>query len=221
MKILSLALCLALLILPSCRKSNREAKRVPLEITYSQHEVIYEGLSPTNIPPYVRAPTEPAVFMVPDGTRLLSAGKPVTSSDSEPIIGSLDLITDGDKDPGEGHYVELLDGPQWVQIDLGRSATMSAICLWHEHSPYRIYHDVVVRVSNDPDFRSGVTTLFNNDGDASSGLGAGSDSPYAESRFGLIVDGRGVQGRYVRLHSNGNASSIRNRYIEVEVHGLP
>ena len=59
------------------------------------------------------------------------------------------------------------------------------------------------------------------DGDASSGLGAGSDSPYAESRFGLIVDGRGVQGRYVRLHSNGNASSIRNRYIEVEVHGLP
>ena len=221
MKILASALCMALLILPSCRKSNREAKRIPLEITYSQHQVIYEYPPPKDIPPYVHAPTEPAVFLVPDGTRLLSARKPVTSSDPEPIIGSLDLITDGDKDPGEGHYVELLDGPQWVQIDLGRSASLSAICLWHEHSPYRIYHDVVARVSNDPDFRSGVTTLFNNDGDASSGLGKGSDSPYAESRFGLIVDGLGVRGRYVRLHSNGNASNIHNRYTEVEVHGLP
>ena len=36
-------------------------------------------------------------FMVPAGTVLLSAGKPVTSSDEFPVIGELNFITDGDK----------------------------------------------------------------------------------------------------------------------------
>src|SRR6476661_4438947 len=41
-------------------------------------------------------------FMVPTGTTNLAAGRKVTSSDSEPVIGTLDLITDGDKDGDEG-----------------------------------------------------------------------------------------------------------------------
>ena len=55
---------------------------------------------------------------MPNGTVLFSKGKPLTASDSDPIIGSLGLITDGEKHAGDGYFVELLDGLQWVQIDL-------------------------------------------------------------------------------------------------------
>jgi len=37
-------------------------------------------------------------FMVPAGTANLAKGKKVTASDNEPIVGTLNLVTDGDKD---------------------------------------------------------------------------------------------------------------------------
>src|SRR5213076_2667810 len=43
-------------------------------------------------------------IMVPAGTTLLSKGKPVTSSDSLPVIGELSFITDGDKTGIDGAY---------------------------------------------------------------------------------------------------------------------
>ena len=64
-----------------------------------------------------QAPTSAPALMVPEGTTLLSAGKPVTGRDDFPIIGELAYITDGDKEAGEGYFVELMDGLQWVQID--------------------------------------------------------------------------------------------------------
>jgi hypothetical protein len=64
-----------------------------------------------------------------------------------------------------------------------------------------------------------VTTLFNNDYDDSAKMDKGKDSPYVESRYGLLVDGKGTKGRYVRLYSNGNTSNEMNHYIEVEVFG--
>ena len=57
-------------------------------------------------------------FMVPTGTVNLAAGKKVTSSDKEPVMGTVDLVTDGDKAGDEGSWVELAPGKQWVQIDL-------------------------------------------------------------------------------------------------------
>ena len=59
-------------------------------------------------------------FYVPQGTVLLSLKKKVTSSDSQPVIGELDMITDGEKNGGDGFFVELGPTPQWVQVDLGR-----------------------------------------------------------------------------------------------------
>ncbi|MDX1681070.1 MAG: hypothetical protein R3242_10105 [Akkermansiaceae bacterium] len=158
-------------------------------------------------------------FKVPEGTVLLSGGKPVTSSDDMPIIGTLDLITDGDKDAAEGYYVELLSDLQWVQIDLGEEKEIYAIWVWHFHSQERAYHDVIVQISNDPEFEEGVTTVYNNDFDNSAGMGKGAFSPYAETRYGLLVDGKGTEGRYVRLYSDGNTSTDMNHYIEVEVWG--
>ena len=182
-------------------------------------ELIEGTPKPMNVPGLMPVPTDPPALMVPEGTRLLSRGKPVTSSDNNPIIGSLDLITDGDKDAGEGYFVELLDGLQWVQIDLEQHVDIQAVWLWHYHSQRRAYHDVIVQVSDDPQFKQSVTTLYNNDYDNSAHMGKGLDRPYADTRFGLLVDAKGTPGRYIRLYSQGNTANEMNHYIEVEVFG--
>lgn len=193
---------------------------VPL-VTSLPPELIEGTPKPMKVPNLVQAPSKAPEFLVPEGTALLSKGKPVTSSDENPIIGDLTLVTDGDKEAGEGYFVELMDGPQWVQIDLEQSTTLSAIWVWHFHSQKRAYHDVVIQISDDAEFKNGVTTVYNNDYDKSSPFGLGQDLPYVESRFGLLADAKGAKGRYVRLHSNGNTSNEMNHYIEVEVFGKP
>src|ERR1039458_6447341 len=115
-------------------------------------------------------------FMVPAGTVNLARGKKVTSSDSDPVIGTLDLITDGDKEGDEGSWVELGPGKQWVQIDLEKEVKIYAVVVWHFHSQARVYLDVVVQVSDDPKFETGVTTIYTNDSANELGLGAGKRS---------------------------------------------
>jgi hypothetical protein len=177
---------------------------------------------PIKVPNLEKARTnEPPPFLVPAGTVNLAAGKKVTGSDSEPLLGSLDLLTDGDKSAEEGSYTEFASGKQWVQIDLEQSGTIHAVYLWHFHLSPRVYHDVVVQVSDDPDFISGVTTVFNNDHDNSSGFGVGNDLAYVETNKGRLVDAKGVKGRYVRLYSKGSTANGLNHYIEVEVFGQP
>jgi hypothetical protein len=182
-------------------------------------ELIEGTPQPIKVANLEQAPTSAPTLMVPEGTVLLSAGKPVTGSDDFPIIGELEYITDGDKEAGEGYFVELMDGPQWVQIDLGAEAELAAIWMWHYHSQARAYHDVVVQVSNDPEFATGVTELFNNDYDNSAEQGKGSAKPYVDSRFGKLIDAKGTKAQYVRLYSNGNTANDMNHFIEVEVYG--
>jgi hypothetical protein len=160
-------------------------------------------------------------FFVPKGTVLLSGKKKVTSSDPNPVIGDLDMIVDGEKSGGDGYFVELGPGVQWVQVDLGASHPLSAILVWHYHSQARIYHDVIVQASDDPGFKTGVTTIFNNDHDNSSKLGQGKDKEYIEVAEGRLFDPKGAKGRYVRLSSKGNTTNDLNHYVEVEVYGLP
>lgn len=160
-------------------------------------------------------------FMVPAGTVNLAKGRPVTSSDSMPVIGELSFVTDGDKTGTEGSYVELGPGVQWVQIDLGASAKLAAILVWHFHSQARVYHDVVVQISDDPEFKKNVRTVFNNDDNNSAALGAGTDPAYIETYEGRLIDAHGAVGRYVRLFSNGNTSDEQNHYVEVEIYGQP
>ena len=160
-------------------------------------------------------------IMVPAGTVNLSKGKPVTASDSLPVIGELPLLTDGDKSGSDGTYVEFGPGVQWVQIDLETRAKIAAVVVWHFHSQARAYHDVVVQISDDPEFKKGVETIYNNDDNNSAGLGAGSDPAYIETYEGRLIEAKGKTGRYVRLYSNGNTSDELNHYVEVEVHGQP
>ena len=158
---------------------------------------------------------------VPKGTKLVSLNKPVTSSDLQPVIGEVGFVTDGEKSGEDGYFVELGPGKQWVQIDLKAPCNLFAILIWHYHSQARVYRDVIVQVSDDKDFVAGVTTLFNNDHDNTSGLGVGKDKEYIETYEGKLVDPRGVKARYVKLWSNGNTANDMNHYVEVEVYGTP
>ena len=158
-------------------------------------------------------------FFAPKGTVNIARGKPVTSSDSEPIIGQLKMVTDGNKEGGSGYFVELAPGKQWLTIDLQKEATIYAIVVWHFHSGMRAYRDVVVQVSRDQDFID-CRTVFNNDHDNSSGHGKGKDKVYMEDYQGRLIDCKGIRGRYVRLWSRENTSNDEsNHYIEVEVYG--
>jgi hypothetical protein len=160
-------------------------------------------------------------FLAPAGTANVARGKPVTSSTSEPAAGDLELIVDGEKSGVDGTYVELGPGVQWVVIDLKQKHTVYAIAIWHFHKQARIYKDVVVQVADDPDFLTGVRTLFNNDPENAAGLGIGKDKNYVETHEGKLIDAKGVEARYVRLYSNGNDTTPLNHYVEVEVYGRP
>lgn len=196
----------------------RAAETIPLTTVIPSEKI--EGTPiEVKVPNLKPAAAKVSELQVPVGTVLLSKGKTVTSSDDFPIIGDLSYVTDGEKDAGEGYFLELSNGLQWVQIDLEQQADIQAVWLWHFHSQRRAYNDVIVQISDDPAFGSGVTTVYNNDFDDSSKLGKGSAAPYIESQYGLLIPVKALKGRYVRLYSQGNTSNDMNHYIEVEVFG--
>jgi hypothetical protein len=160
-------------------------------------------------------------FLAPAGCTNVALNKKVASSDPEPIIGDLELMTDGDKEGIDGSWVELGPMVQWAQIDLGAKHDIYAVLFWHYHRQARVYFDVIVQVADDPDFITNVRTIFNNDLDNSAGQGIGKDMHYIETSEGKLVDAKGVQARYVRLYSNGSSANDQNHYTEIEVYGKP
>ena len=207
----------ALLFLAACLLHAEEAL-TPLRIDYPPPQ-----LTGTPVPAKLKnleAPNaKPVQILVPAGVTNLALHKTVTASDSAPVIGDLSLITDGDKSSEEGSFVEFDRGLQWVQIDLGAPAELYAIAVWHYHSQARVYYSVIVQVSDDPAFKTGVRTLYNNDEENRSGLGAGIDPSYLEKNLGRLIPARQAVARYVRLYSAGNTANELNHYIEVEVFG--
>lgn len=177
-------------------------------------------LPDNNPPPNLEDPAKNKPILereVPEGVGLISKGKPVTCSDSAPL-GELTWITDGDKNGDDGYFVDILPGKHWVQIDLGESKEIHLIWVWHYHKVAAIYKDVVVQISDDPEFKTS-TTVFNNDFDNSAGFGVGADKSWIETNHGRSMPVNGVKGRYVRLWSNGRNVDDTNHYIEVEVYG--
>jgi len=201
---------------PPAQAGATQIEELRLELPQAMFVGTPKNIVSDNLDPNTGKPRPP--LMVPVGTRKLSEGAAVTASDTEPIIGELEMITDGDKEGSDGSFVEFGPGVQWVQIDLGATHEINAIALWHYHSQARLYHDVVVRVSDDPDFIR-YTELFNNDHDNTAKLGVGKNYDYIETNQGKLIDAGGVQARYVRLYSNGNTSNDMNHMVEVEVFG--
>ena len=102
------------------------ADTVPLKVEYPKP--LFAGTPrPIQLSNLEPANAKRADLMVPAGTKLLSKGKTVTSSDNLPVIGELSYITDGDKSGIDGAYVELGPAVQWVQVDLGAPSKIAAI----------------------------------------------------------------------------------------------
>ena len=202
--------------------SNKSKSRlVPLEIKLPR--AMFVGTEkPIRVSNLKKLSTEDRPpFLVPVGTTNVALGKPVTSSDEEPLIGEIEMITDGDKEAADGSFMELGPTLQHVTIDLLTKYEIYAIMVWHYHQNPQVYFDVVVQVADDSDFITNVKTLFNNDTNNSAGLGVGTDMHYVEIHKGELIDAKGVKARYVRLYSNGNNHNDLNHYVEVEVYGNP
>lgn len=159
-------------------------------------------------------------FMAPKGAEIISTDAKVTAS-VKPEVGTLDMIVDGDKEAKDSSYVELADGVQYVQIDLGKPCEIYAIILWHYHAEERVYFDTICKVAKDADFTEDVETIYNNDYDNSAGLGVGEDKEFIENAEGRLIDAEGKVAQFIRLYSNGNTTDERNHYVEVEVWGKP
>ena len=195
-----------------------------IELKLELPKPLFAG-TPKNLPPgtTVEKPTgkpRPALI-VPKGTELLSAKKPVKLSDDNPIDGKPEMVTDGSKEGNNGNWVEMATGVQWAQVDLEKSAEIYAIVLWHYHGEPRVYRDVVVQVADDPDFIENVRTVLNNDQDNSAGLGLGKDNEFFELAEGKLIPVNGAKARYVRCYSNGSTNDGQNHVIEIEVFGKP
>ncbi|OFW26579.1 MAG: hypothetical protein A3G21_01940 [Acidobacteria bacterium RIFCSPLOWO2_12_FULL_66_21] len=196
-------------------------KLVPLPIVLPQP--MFEGTPQNMKVPNLEKPRYKArdPFLAPAGVVNVARRKKVVSSDVAPVMGDMSMITDGDRTAEEGSEVELGPGRQQVTVDLGAMHEIYAVLFWHFHRTPRVYFDVVVQIADDQAFTRNVRTLFNNDHDNASGLGAGKDMNYVETSEGRLVDAKGSLARYVRLYSNGNSANELNHYIEVEVFGRP
>jgi hypothetical protein len=159
-------------------------------------------------------------MMVPKGVKNVALGKPVTSS-VPAFTGELNQIADGKKEAFDYDAVEFKRGTQWVQIDLGAAYEIHAIAMWHDHRYIQVMHDVIVQISDDPEFKKNVQTIFNNDLDNSSNQGIGTDREYFETNRGKVIDGKGAKGRYFRGYTKGSTSSGLNCWQEVEIYALP
>ncbi len=140
--------------------------------------------------------------------------------------GELNQITDGKKEYSQTvlgkirspALVELPEGLQWIQIDLAQPKAIHAVVVWH-HLQRQVCFDVVACLSDDPDFKSGVCTIYNNDTDNSANLGLGEDKEYIESNKGLLIDAEGKSARFLRIYGNGNTYNGFTPFVEVEVWG--
>ncbi len=160
----------------------------------------------------------PKTFLASEPCSLLSLGCKVTTSDPEPFIGTPGMLTDGELETGDGYWLELMPGPQWVQLDLGAPCRLEAIWTWRKADGYSIFRDVIVAVSNDVRFVD-ARVLWNSDYQDIHGFGRGKDVLIRETPYGHVVAAAGQQARYVRLYSNGRKFDDMNYYIEVQVHG--
>ena len=160
-------------------------------------------------------------MMVPSGLKNLARGSKLTCSDKNVMAEDLAKLTDGDKEASDQSVVLLRKGTQYVQMDLGAPSELFAIVIWHSHASAKVYHDIIVQIADDPEFDQNVKTIFNNDQDNTSNLGAGTDREYFETNEGKLIDAKGAKGRYLRFYSKGSTESALNEYTELEAYGRP
>ena len=213
------AIALAAALAASAVFAEKVAIRFELPPPHSSgtpKEIKSANLEPDRGPGKLRPP----IMVEPEFTKKLTNEDTKVTTSEEAVTGENEYVVDGDKTPDATAMLQLPGGVQWVQLDLGAEHVISAVCVWHDQGDERVYKDVIMQISNDPKFKEGVTTIFNNDHDDSAKLGAkGKDKEYRERNDGRPVDAKLTKGRYVRCYSNGSSSEPGNNYVEIEVFG--
>jgi hypothetical protein len=191
---------------------------VPIELPKPGYEGTPANLSIPNLEKISIRERPP--FLAPAGVTNVGKGKKVTSTEKDPVVGEVAMVTDGDRTQAEGNYVELGPGVQSITIDLESAHEIYGILFWHYFQP-RVYFSVVVQTADDEGFSKNVQTWFSNDVNNKTKTGVGKNLNYIETYEGKLVDAKGVVARYVRLYSAGNNVNDLNHYIEVEIFGRP
>lgn len=164
----------------------------------------------------------------------VALNKTVTASTSDLFGGALSLVTDGQSANSSGYAgIRTTNGPQYYQVDLGAAYSLNRLRIVNDWgssaSVYRTNKDVIVLLSNDPSFATGVSVVYNNDANNSVGLGAGTDPEFQEPPGGAGKQydlGTPVNARYARVWGNGhvradNSAHAVNTPIEFEAYADP
>jgi hypothetical protein len=195
---------------------------VPLELKLPAPAFVgtpKDTVTGSNVEPISDKPRPP--LLVPKDVNNIAPGKAITTSDTNATAKALEKLTDGNKEASDTSTVLLRKGVQYVQFDIGGPYEVFAIVFWHAHDSPKVYHDVVVQLADDADFKENVRTLFNNDTANVAGRGVGADREYFETNEGKLIDAKGAKARSVRLYSKGSTDSALNEYTEVEIYGRP
>ena len=126
---------------PKSRKTDTKMVPINLELPKPMFVGTPQDTRVPNLEKPLGKPRPP--FLAPEGTVNLALGKPVSCSNGEPVVGKLEMITDGNKEANEESYVELQPFLQHVTIDLEQKADIYGIFIWHYHMEPRVYYDVL------------------------------------------------------------------------------
>lgn len=220
----SVILTVSILTLAFTSCSQAADDKVPLDIKLPA--AAFKG-TPKELPegmtvePMIDEKVGPAPLLVAPGSVNLVAGLKPTCTDSNASPEKLAKITDGDKEAYETSIVLLRKGVQNITFDLGKSAELYAIIIWHAHDSSKVYRSVVVQIADDAAFTKNVRTVFNNDNENKAEQGVGTDKQYFEQHYGKRIVLKGDKAQFVRLWSRGSTESALNEYTEVEVWGKP
>lgn len=147
------------------------------------------------------------------GSPLTNATDGVVNTDSYGIFGN-----DGAK----------VKKPAYMQIDLGKEATIESVDLTRYFKDGRTYGATALVVSNTADFSEKTVLYYSSDDKNTDVFGLGEKPTadlYVETKDGKRVYGnngdRPVQARYIRLYGNGVHSSgnLENHVVELAVNG--
>lgn len=147
------------------------------------------------------------------GSPLTNATDGVVNTDSYGIFGN-----DGAK----------VKKPAYMQIDLGKEATIESVDLTRYFKDGRTYGATALVVSNTADFSEKTVLYYSSDDKNTDVFGLGKKPTadlYVETKDGKRVYGNNgdqpVQARYIRLYGNGVHSSgnLENHVVELAVNG--
>jgi hypothetical protein len=98
-------------------QAGQKLEPIPIVLPQPMFEGTPQNLRVPNLEKPRYKAREP--FLAPAGVKNVARRKTVVSSDTEPVMGDLRMLTDGDREAEEGSFITLGPGRQHVTVDLG------------------------------------------------------------------------------------------------------